>query len=63
VAYYRVSTGRQGAIGLDAQRASVQRFLGPRQALAAAFTEVESGRRDANRPQLCQSALNSFQVR
>jgi DNA invertase Pin-like site-specific DNA recombinase len=54
VAYYRVSTDRQGVsgLGLDAQRDSVQRFLAPGQALAAAFTEIESGRRDTNRPQL-----------
>jgi DNA invertase Pin-like site-specific DNA recombinase len=54
VAYYRVSTDRQGVsgLGLDAQRESVQRFLGQGQALAAAFTEIESGRRDTNRPQL-----------
>jgi DNA invertase Pin-like site-specific DNA recombinase len=43
-------------LGLDAQRASVQRFLAPGQVLAAAFTEIENGRRDTNRPQL-QAAL------
>ena len=54
VAYYRVSTDRQGVsgLGLDAQRASVQRFIPSDQVLAAAFTEIESGRRDTNRPQL-----------
>jgi DNA invertase Pin-like site-specific DNA recombinase len=54
VAYYRVSTDRQGVsgLGLDAQRDSVGRFLGQGQVLAAAFTEIESGRRDTNRPQL-----------
>jgi DNA invertase Pin-like site-specific DNA recombinase len=54
VAYYRVSTDRQGVsgLGLDAQRASVGRFLAPGQTLAAEFTEIESGRRDRNRPQL-----------
>jgi DNA invertase Pin-like site-specific DNA recombinase len=54
VAYYRVSTDRQGVsgLGLDAQRVSVQRFLVPGQVLAAEFTEIESGRRDRNRPQL-----------
>ena len=54
VAYYRVSTDRQGVsgLGLDAQRESVQRLLAPGQALAAEFTEIESGRRDTNRPQL-----------
>jgi hypothetical protein len=43
VAYYRVSTDRQGASGLDleAQREIVARFLTSGQVLAAAFTEVE----------------------
>ena len=54
VAYYRVSTDRQGisSLGLDAQRTSVGRFLASGQALAAEFTEIESGCRDTNRPQL-----------
>jgi DNA invertase Pin-like site-specific DNA recombinase len=54
VAYYRVSTDRQGVsgLGLDAQRASVGRFLPPGQTLVAVFTEIESRRRDTNRPQL-----------
>jgi DNA invertase Pin-like site-specific DNA recombinase len=53
VAYYRVSTDRQGAsgLGLDAQRQAVARHVTGGQ-LAAAFTEIESGRRDTNRPQL-----------
>ena len=47
VAYYRVSTDRQGAsgLGLDAQRQAVARHVTGGQ-LAAAFTEIESGRRD-----------------
>ena len=63
VAYYRVSTDRQGAsgLGLDAQRESVSRFVGAGQ-LAAAFTEVESGRKDTNRPQL-QAALTECRKR
>jgi DNA invertase Pin-like site-specific DNA recombinase len=54
VAYYRVSTDRQGVsgLGLDAQRAAVARFLGVDRAPVAEFTEIESGRRDTNRPQL-----------
>ncbi|WIA56005.1 recombinase family protein [Sphingobium sp. WTD-1] len=51
IAYYRVSTRKQGSsgLGLDAQRAAVQSMLdGP---LLAEFTEVESGR-DNERPQL-----------
>src|SRR3954466_14112607 len=52
VAYYRVSTDRQGqsGLGLDAQRAAVAGFFGARE-LIAEFTEVESGKR-ADRPQL-----------
>jgi DNA invertase Pin-like site-specific DNA recombinase len=54
MAYYRVSTDRQdvSGVGLEAQRESVGRFLGQGQELAAAFAEIESGRRDTNRPQL-----------
>ena len=55
VAYYRVSTKRQGAsgLGLDAQKAAVASFLnGGRWTIAAEFVEVESGKRDDNRPQL-----------
>jgi DNA invertase Pin-like site-specific DNA recombinase len=52
VAYYRVSTDRQGqsGLGLDAQRSAVAGFVGAR-ALVAEFTEIESGKR-ADRPQL-----------
>lgn len=58
VAYYRVSTDRQGesGLGLDAQRAAVARHLGAGHVgagrLVAEFQEVESGRRHTNRPQL-----------
>jgi DNA invertase Pin-like site-specific DNA recombinase len=57
VAYYRVSTDRQGAsgLGLDAQRQAVARHVGAGK-LIAEFTEIESGRRHTNRPQL-QAAL------
>jgi hypothetical protein len=52
VAYYRVSTDRQGqsGVGLDAQRAAVAGFVGTCD-LAAEFTEVEGGGR-TDRPQL-----------
>jgi DNA invertase Pin-like site-specific DNA recombinase len=53
IAYYRVSTDRQGAsgLGLEAQRAAVLRHIGPGQ-LATEYTEVESGKKHTNRPQL-----------
>src|SRR5690348_1961015 len=54
VAYYRVSTERQGdsGLGLDAQRKLVADYLnGGNWTLAAEFTEIESGKR-SDRPQL-----------
>jgi len=52
VAYYRVSTDKQGqsGLGLEAQREAVLRFTG--QPPVSEYTEVESGRRHKNRPQL-----------
>jgi Resolvase, N terminal domain len=53
IAYYRVSTDRQGAsgLGLDAQRHAVVGFIGHGK-LMAEYTEIESGKRQDNRPQL-----------
>jgi DNA invertase Pin-like site-specific DNA recombinase len=53
IAYYRVSTDRQGAsgLGLDAQRAAVARHIAPA-VLLAEYTEIESGKKHTNRPQL-----------
>src|SRR5580704_3843878 len=58
IAYYRVSTDRQGksGLGLEAQRAAVGRYLaGIGGILLAQHTEVETGRRN-DRPEL-QKAL------
>jgi DNA invertase Pin-like site-specific DNA recombinase len=61
VAYYRVSTSRQGqsGLGLDAQRKAVQEYLGgkPDNKLVAEYTEIESGNR-SDRPEL-QTALTT----
>ncbi|MDW5318142.1 recombinase family protein [Rhizobium sp. PL01] len=53
VAYYRVSTKRQGrsGLGLEAQQAAVNAFLESSDTIIAAFTEVVSGRKE-NREQL-----------
>jgi len=54
VAYYRVSTKRQGlsGLGLEAQQAAVGRHIdGTRGKLVGSFQEVESGRKN-NRPKL-----------
>jgi DNA invertase Pin-like site-specific DNA recombinase len=57
VAYYRVSTDRQGmsGLGIEAQREAVERFLnGGKWSVIGEFTEIESGtrRRLRNRPML-----------
>jgi DNA invertase Pin-like site-specific DNA recombinase len=54
IAYYRVSTAKQGlsGLGVDAQRDAVQRYLnGGDWRIISEFTEVESGRR-SDRPAL-----------
>lgn len=54
VAYYRVSTAKQGhsGLGLEAQQQAVRQYLnGGAWELVGEFTEVESGKRD-DRPQL-----------
>jgi len=57
VAYYRVSTAKQGAsgLGLEAQRMAVRAYLnGGEWRLAGEFTEVESGKR-SDRPELAKA--------
>ena len=63
VAHYRVSTAKQGrlGLGLEAQREAVQSFLnGSAWTLASEFTEVESGKR-SDRPELAK-ALHACRV-
>jgi len=49
VAYYRVSTQKQGrsGLGLDVQREKVHEFLDSSDALIQEFVEIESGNRDS----------------
>jgi DNA invertase Pin-like site-specific DNA recombinase len=57
VAYYRVSTARQGAsgLGLEAQQTAVAGYLnGGRWKMVGEFTEVESGKR-SDRPELAKA--------
>lgn len=64
VAYYRVSTARQGrsGLGLEAQREAVRAFLAGRGwPPVAEFTEVESGKR-SDRPELA-AALTACRSR
>jgi DNA invertase Pin-like site-specific DNA recombinase len=63
VAYYRVSTAKQGesGLGLDAQRAAVMGYAKTTDKIAAEFTEVESGKRDA-RPVLAQAIAKAKEV-
>lgn len=57
IAYYRVSTAKQGAsgLGVEAQQEAVRRYLnGGEWRIIAEFTEVESGKR-SDRPALEQA--------
>ncbi len=60
VAYYRVSTAKQGAsgLGLEAQTDAVTRFISGRGGeIIASFTETESGKKASNRPALLEALV------
>ena len=64
VAYYRVSTGKQGksGLGIEPQRQAVATYLnGGNWRIIAEFTEIESGKR-SDRPAL-EKALAAARVR
>jgi DNA invertase Pin-like site-specific DNA recombinase len=56
VAYFRVSTQRQGAsgLGLSAQRTSVNAYIYNRGEIVAEYTDIESGQKN-NRPELLKA--------
>jgi DNA invertase Pin-like site-specific DNA recombinase len=57
IAYYRVSTSKQGrsGLGLSAQRQAVEQYLnGGKWRIIAEFTEIESGRK-SDRPELSKA--------
>lgn len=56
IAYYRVSTKRQGqsGLGLEAQREAVMRYIDP-ELIDEEFTEVETGTNKKHRPELAKA--------
>ena len=62
VAYFRVSTPKQGrsGLGLDAQRTSVNAYVGTTGLIAGEFTDIESGKKN-DRPQLLAAIAYSKQ--
>lgn len=66
IAYYRVSSQRQGAsgLGMEAQERSVQAHVGEN-AILASYTEIETGKRDTleNRPELRRAIAHAKRSR
>ena len=56
IAYYRVSTQKQGnsRLGLDGQKSAVLKYISDNDNLLASYTDVESGKNN-NRPNLLQA--------
>lgn len=67
VAYFRVSTDRQGksGLGLEGQRAAVMLHVGSAGDLIADYTEVETGKKDSleNRPELRRALAHARRSR
>ena len=64
IAYYRVSTIKQGqsGLGLEEQQSSVTGYLNSKSGeLLAEYTEIQSGKKDENRPEL-QAALRQCRL-
>ena len=59
IAYYRVSTKKQGdsGLGLEAQKSAVANFIYDNDILLESYTDVESGKNN-NRPNLLQAIEN-----
>lgn len=57
IAYYRVSTSKQGVsgLGLDAQRSAVTKYVSDNGQIIAEFTEVETGTRKKKRIEIYQA--------
>ena len=65
IAYFRVSTEKQGAskLGLEAQRAAVMAHAKDVGAtIEASFTEIESGKR-ADRPELAKAIAHARRIK
>ena len=63
IAYYRVSTDRQGrsGLGLEAQTASVRDYVANQGELICEYTEVESGKRN-DRPELTKALAHARRI-
>ena len=64
VAYYRVSTKRQGrsGLGLAAQQSAVQDYANGRGNVIAEYTEIETGKK-ADRPKLAEALAHARKAR
>lgn len=63
IAYYRVSTDRQGrsGLGLEAQTASVRDYVAHQGELIYEYTEIESGKRN-DRPELAKALAHARRI-